>query len=73
MFAPIEGASALLRKRNGVYSESLCYERNKRLHVKTNGGFIRVLKSIPGELTPTTHPLIKVAEFSGLSVGDYVT
>lgn len=62
----IEGASAFIRAKYGVYREVDVYRRGDHNYVPYGKGFIRII-SMWGDKWSTSHPDVSVVELEGVS------
>lgn len=62
LFHKIEGAVAIVRRKNGVMAQTDMYRRGERIFVPAPGGYVRVVTKLGNEFG-TGHPDIKVVEF----------
>lgn len=64
-FTRVDGASAFIRAKHGVYRQSPVFKRGDHNYIPYGRGFVRITCSFGGEWL-TTHPTLKILELEGV-------
>ena len=64
-FTRVDGASAFVRRKHGVYCQSAVFKRGDNHYIPYGRGFVRIAASFGGRWS-TSHPTLTVLELEGI-------